>query len=161
MFTRKIFIALIIAAMTTITAFAQTNHAPQWTSPTGAWVGTITSGPGGPPPFRVLMNFGADGNFIGSADGDSLVGASPSFGVWERVGDPSLRKYAATFLQIFYAPDSSPTALVKVRQTFILNRSGNTMEGPATVDIFLPDGTLVFAGTATGTATRIVSEPLP
>ena len=161
MFTKKIFIALIIAAVTTITALAQNNNPPQWTSPTGAWVGTITAGPGGPPPFRALMNFGADGNFIGSADGDSLVGASPSFGVWERIGDPSSRKYAATFLQIFYAPDSSPTALVKVRQTVILNKSGDTWEGPATVDIFLPDGTLVFAGTATGTATRIRSEPLP
>ena len=161
MFTRRLFIAMIIAAMTTLTACAQIKNPPAWTSPTGAWVGTITSGPGGPPPFRVLMNFGADGNFIGSADGDSLVGASPSFGVWERVGDPTLRKYAATFLQIYYAPDSSPTALVKVRQTFILNKAGNTMEGPATVDIFLPDGTLVFSGTATGTATRIQSEPLP
>ncbi len=160
MFTKKIFIALIITALTTISAFAQTNSAPQWTSPTGSWMGTITSGPGGPPPFRVLMSFGADGNFIGTADGDSLVGASPSLGVWERVGDPNSRKYAATFLQIYYAPDSSPTALVKVRQTFILNRSGNTMEGPAIVDIYLPDGTLVFSGTATGTATRIQSEPL-
>jgi hypothetical protein len=161
MFTRKFFIALILAAMTTISAFAQSNNAPQWTSPAGAWIGTITSGPGGPPPFRVLMTFTSDGNFIGTADGDSFAGGSPSLGVWERVGDPSSRKYAATFLQIFYATDSSPTALVKVRQTFILNRLGNTMEGPATVDIFLPDGTLVFAGTATGTATRIQSEPLP
>jgi hypothetical protein len=29
------------------------------------------------------------------------------------------------------------------------------------VDIFAPNGTLVFSGTATATATRIQSEPLP
>jgi hypothetical protein len=161
MFTKQIFIALIIATMTTITAFAQTRHSPDWATPTGAWSGTVTAGPGGPPPFRVLMNFTADGNFIGSGDGDSFSGGSPQHGVWERIGDTSSRTFAVTFLQLFYAPDSSPTAMVKVRQTVILNRSGDTWEGPATVDIFAPDGTLVFAGTATGTATRIRSEPLP
>jgi hypothetical protein len=162
MFTKKIFIALFIAAMTTITAFGQKGAAPSWTSPAGAWVGTVTSGPGGPPPFRVLMNFTADGNFIGSGDGDSFSGASPGHGVWERIGGTSSRTYAVTFLQLFYAPDSSPTFLSKVRQTVILNSSGNTWEGPATVEFFTPDGTtLLFAGTATGRATRIQSEPLP
>src|SRR5688572_27213557 len=104
MFAKKIFIALFIAAMTTITAFGQKGAAPSWTSPAGAWVGTVTSGPGGPPPFRVLMNFTADGNFIGSGDGDSFSGASPGHGVWERIGGTSSRTYAVTFLQLFYAP---------------------------------------------------------
>ncbi len=85
MLTRKIFIAMIIAAMTTLTALAQTNNQPAWTSPTGSWEGVVTA-IGGPPPFRVLMNFTADGGFTGSGDGDNAVG-SPQYGVWERIGD--------------------------------------------------------------------------
>jgi len=166
MFTKKIFIALIIAMMTTMTAFAQSGaifQSPGFNAanPTGAWIGIVTAGPGGPPPFRVLMNFTADGNFIGSGDGDSFSGASPGHGVWERVGTRNSRRFAVTFLQLFYAPDSSPRFLSKVRQTVILNSSGNTWEGPGTVEFFTPDGTtLLFAGTATATATRIRSEPL-
>ena len=177
MIMKKLFLALIIAAMTTMAAFAQSDknqtqadktsvmsNVHNAVKPTGSWIGTVTAGPGGPPPFRVLMNFTADGNFIGSGDGDSFSGGSPQHGVWEEVrSNPrnTTRKFAVTFLQLFYAPDSSPTGLVKVRQTVILNRSGNSWEGPAIVDIFAPDGTLVFSGTATATATRIQSEPLP
>lgn len=160
MFTRKLFIALIIAAVTTITAFAQTNNPPQWTSPTGSWEGVVTSIGGGPPPFRVLMNFTADGGFTGSGDGDSAVG-SPQYGVWERIGGKSSRTYAVTFRQLFYNPDSSSTGSARMQQTVILNESGDTWSGPAVVRIYAPDGTLVFTGNATATATRIVSEPLP
>ncbi len=164
MYTKRIFIAVVIAAMTTMTALAQSTEGPDWTSPAGAWIGTVTSGPGGPPPFRVLMTFNRDGNFVGSGDGDSFSGGSPQHGVWEEVRSNdrnSVRKFAVTFLQIFYAQDSSPTGLVKVRQTVILNKAGNSWEGPAIVSIFAPDGTLVFQGPATATATRIRSEPLP
>ncbi len=160
MFTRKLFIALIIAAVTTITAFAQTNNPPQWTSPTGSWEGVVTSIGGGPPPFRVLMNFTADGGFTGSGDGDSAVG-SPQYGVWERIGGKNSRTYAVTFRQLFYNPDSSSTGSARMQQTVILNETGDTWSGPAVVRIYAPDGTLVFTGTATATATRIQSEPLP
>ncbi len=160
MFTRKLFIALIIAAVTTITAFAQTNNPPQWSSPTGSWEGVVTSIGGGPPPFRVLMNFTADGGFTGSGDGDSAVG-SPQYGVWERIGGKSSRTYAVTFRQLFYNPDSSSTGSARMQQTVILNETGDTWSGPAVVRIYAPDGTLVFTGNATATATRIQSEPLP
>ncbi|MEO8572933.1 MAG: hypothetical protein ABI481_03115 [Pyrinomonadaceae bacterium] len=159
MFTRKLFIALIIAVVTTITAFAQTNNPPQWTSPTGSWEGVVTNVGGGPPPFRVLMNFTADGGFTGSGDGDNAVG-SPQYGVWERIGGKSSRTYAVTFRQLFYAPDSSSTGLGTIQQTVILNESGDTWNGPFVVRIYAPDGTLVFTGGGTATAHRIVSEPL-
>ncbi len=174
MIMRKMILALIIAAMTTMTVFAQSGekqtraaetsverNASDVADPTGSWMGVVTSAPGGPPPFRVLMNFTKDGNFVGTGDGDNFVGGSPQHGVWERVGGRESRRFAVTFLQLFYAPDSSPTLLVKVRQTVILNKSGDTWQGPATVDFFAPDGTLIFSATATATATRIRSEPLP
>ncbi len=176
MFMKKMFLALIIAAMTTMTAFAQSDEKPTQADeisiendfdnaadPTGSWMGVVTAGPGGPPPFRVLMNFTKDGGFTGSGDGDvgPTQSGSPQYGVWERVGGANSRRFAVTFFQLFYAPDSSPTGLHKIRQTVILSRSGDTWQGPGKVDIFAPNGTLVFSGTATATATRIQSEPLP
>ncbi|MEO7539837.1 MAG: hypothetical protein ABIV21_07405 [Pyrinomonadaceae bacterium] len=160
MFIKKMFLVLIIAAITTITAFAQSTSVPQWHSPVGSWEGVVTSIGGGPPPFRVLMNFTADGGFTGSGDGDSAVG-SPQYGVWERIGGKSSRTYTATFRQLFYNPDSTPTGSGTVQQKVILNEAGDAWSGPAVVRIYAPDGTLVFTGTATATATRIQSEPLP
>jgi hypothetical protein len=163
MIMKKVFLALIIAAMTTITAFAQINNSPNWTSPTGSWEGVVTSVGGGPPPFRVLMNFTADGGFIASGDGDSSTNqsGSPQYGVWERIGGKNSRTFAVTFRQLFYAPDSTSLGSARMRQTVILNESGDTWNGPFVVQIFAPDGTLVFTGKGTATATRIQSEPLP
>ncbi|MDQ3491466.1 MAG: hypothetical protein M3449_10440 [Acidobacteriota bacterium] len=155
---RKVFLALIIAAISTTAAFAQ-NQVNKNT-PTGSWIGVVTAGPGGPPPFRVLVNFTADGGFTGSGDGDSFAGGSPQYGVWERVGGANSRRFAATFLQLFYDANSNATLLGKVRQTVILDKSGNAWQGPGIVDLFAPDGSLIFSGTATATATRIQSEPL-
>ncbi len=173
MFTKKVFLALFMAAITTMAAFAQSGenrtqseeasvignerYAP---NPIGSWMGVVTSEGGGPPPFRVLMNFTKDGGFTGSGDGDNSVG-SVQYGVWEKVGGGNSRQFAVTFLQLYYAADGTSTGSGKIRQTVILNRSGDTWYGPAQVDIFAPDGTLVFSGAATATATRIQSEPLP
>ena len=173
MVMKKMFLALIIAAMTTMTAFAQSDENQIQTDEaritsntlnagplTGSWEGVVTNAPGGPPPFRVLMNFTADGGFTGSGDGDNSVG-SPQYGVWERVGGGNSRQFAATFRQLFYDANANPTGSAKIRQTVILSRSGNTWQGPFKVEIFAPDGTLVFSGAGTARATRIQSEPLP
>ena len=159
MLTRKILIALTIVAITTTAAFAQINNTPAWTGPAGSWEGVVTNVGGGPPPFRVLMNFTADGGFTGSGDGDNAVG-SPQYGVWERVGGKNSRTYAVTFRQLFYNPDSSSAGSARMQQTVILNEAGDAWSGPFVVRIYLPDGTLVFTGSGTATATRIVSEPL-
>jgi hypothetical protein len=160
MLKKKIVLALFIAAIMATSAFAQAGNAPAWTSPAGSWEGVVTNDVG-PPPFRVLMNFTADGGFTGSGDGDSAVG-SPQYGVWERVGGKNSRTYSVTFRQLFYDPPSStPTGYAKMQQTVILNESGDSWSGPFVVRIYLPDGTLVFTGTGNATATRIASEPLP
>src|SRR5688572_1814894 len=159
MFTKKVLMTLALTILTTVSALAQTNNAPAWTSPTGSWEGVVTA-IGCPPPFRVLMNFTADGGFTDSGDGDSAVG-SPQYGVWERIGDRSSRTYALTFRMLRYNPDSTSTGTHVIQQTVILNEAGDTWSGPGLVKIYTPDGTLVFSGPATATATRIQSEPLP
>jgi len=169
MFMKKMFLALIIAAMTTMATFAQSNeiqfpslinNLPNSVNLTGSWEGVVTNTQGGPPPFRVLMNFTKDGGFTGSGDGDNSVG-SPQYGVWERIGGRNSRQFAVTFRQLFYDANANPTGSAKIRQTVILNWSGDTWQGPFKVEIFAPDGTLVFSGAGTATATRIQSEPLP
>jgi len=177
MMMKKMFLALIIAAMTTMAAFAQSDENQTQTDKTsvmsnvnnagdltGSWMGVVTAGPGGPPPFRVLMTFTGVGGFVGSGDGDVGVtqSGSPQYGVWERIGGSNSRRFALTFFQIYSSnSDSSSRGSAKIRQTIFLSESGNDWHGPGTVDIFAPDGTLVFSGTATARATRIQSEPLP
>jgi hypothetical protein len=163
MYMKKTIAGLIITGMIAITALAQLNVTPEWTGPTGSWEGVVTSVNGGPPPFRVLMTFTADGGFIGSGDGDSSVNqsGSPQYGVWERIGGKASRRYAVTFRQLYYAPDATSMGSATIRQTVVLNESGDTWEGPAEVKIFAPDGTLVFTGASVATATRIRSNPLP
>lgn len=173
MIMKKMFLALIIAAMTTMTAFAQSDenqtqvndettvsNSDNANKPTGSWEGIVTNTQGGPPPFRVLMNFTADGGFTGSGDGDNSVG-SPQYGVWKHVPKLNPRQFAVTFRQLFYDANANPTGSAKIRQTVILSQSGNTWQGPFTIEIFAPDGTLVFSGGGMTTATRIQSEPLP
>ena len=159
MFTKKVLMTLALTILTTVSALAQTNNAPAWMSPTGSWEGVVTP-IGGPPPFRVLMNFTADGGFTGSGDGDSAVG-SPQYGVWERLGDRNSRTFALTFRMLRYNPDSTSTGTHVIQQTVILNAAGDTWTGPGIVRVYTPDGTLVFSGPATATASRIQSEPLP
>ncbi len=80
-----------------------------------------------------------------------------------RLGTSRRRKFPAVrgdILQLFYDANSNATLLGKVRQTVILDKSGNAWQGPGIVDLFAPDGSLIFSGTATATATRIQSEPL-
>jgi hypothetical protein len=175
MFMKKMFLALIIAVMTTMATFAQSNenqtkadeasvriNINNADNPTGSWMGVVTNTQGGPPPFRVLMNFTADGGFTGSGDGDNSVG-SPQYGVWERVsgGRISRQQFAVTFRQLFYDANANPTGSAKIRQAVILSPSGDSWQGPFKVEIFAPDGTLVFSGGGTAAATRIQSEPLP
>jgi len=177
MIMRKVFLALIIAAMTTMTAFAQSDEKPTQAdkisiendfdnaaAPTGSWMGVVTNTQGGPPPFRVLMNFTKDGGFTASGDGDvgPTQSGSPLYGVWERVGGRNSRRFAATFLQLYSTNTTGASqGMAKIRQTVILSHSGDTWQGPFKVEIFAPDGTLVFSGGGTATATRIQSEPLP
>lgn len=167
MIIKKMFLALIIAAMTTMAAFAQSNenqtsvksNGPNAATPAGSWMGVVTNDAPGPPPFRVLMTFTGAGGFVGSGDGDNSVG-SPQYGVWERVGSENSRVFALTFHQLFSDANGNSTGSVKVRQTVFLGASGNDWHGPFTVEIFAPDGTSVFTGTGRASATRIQSEPL-
>lgn len=157
---KKTFVASILAAaLLTVSVFAQINRGGPRTLPTGAWEGVVTNLQGGPPPFRMLMTFTSDGNWIGSSDGDSN-GASATHGLWEQIGDGNSRTFSITARQIQYNQNSVPTASVTIRQKFTLNAAGDAMEGPFEVKIFLPDGTLVFTGGGVSTATRVVSDPL-
>lgn len=153
---KRIFMALIIMGMMATMASAQSDHQKS-EDITGSWEGVVTNLSGGPPPFRVLMTFTGVGGFVGSGDGDDSVG-SPQYGVWERTGR---RRFALTFRQLFSNSDGSSNGSGRVRQTIIVSKSGDKWSGPFKVEIFAPDGTLMFSGDGTAQASRIQSEPLP
>src|SRR5262245_36031470 len=55
---------------------------------TGSWEGIETPGPGGPPPFHILLTFGSDGTVVATDDGPpnpQLYGSE--HGAWERTGN--------------------------------------------------------------------------
>ena len=158
MYIKKFIGLFIIISATAIASFAQAGSRSAWHSPEGSWEGVVTNLEGGPAPFRVLMTFTAGGGFIGTGDGDNAVG-SPQHGVWERIGGASSRTYAVTFRQLFYMSDASPTGTARIRQTVLLNKAGDSWSGPFTIEILDADGIVVFIGSGTSTATRIVPEP--
>jgi len=125
---------------------------------------TVTP-PGGAPPFRGLITFNKDGGVIASVQGDILLNAPPGVppvataghGAWEKTGS---RRYAFTFIQIFYDADGNYQGEAKIRHSITLNHRGNSWSGQLQVEIFDADGNVVFTGSATEQATRIVVEPL-
>ncbi len=175
---KRILLASVVLAVMASVASAQSLDRPggvqtdppkrlaglQAESLVGSWIATVTpTGPGAPPPFKVLLNFTEDGGFTGSAQGDICQEgvATPGYGAWSPAGG---RRFDMTFLQIIYQPKDPvgiPLGTFKVRQTINLSESGNEWSGPFKGDIFDPTGNLVFASQGTATAKRIVVERLP
>jgi hypothetical protein len=179
---KNIFVALMIAgflAFQTSVVFAQSSEIKsneqsgkilepsdfqQSDRLEGSWRVTVTP-PGGAPSFRGLITFNKDGGLVASAQGDVLLNAPPGVppvataghGAWEKIGS---RRYAFTFLQILYDADGNYQGEAKIRHSITLDHRGNSWSGQLQVEIFDADGNVVFTGSATEQATRIVVEPL-
>lgn len=136
-----------------VTDFAVNN------SIAGSWY--VSSTPNGGVPFKGMITFSDGGGLIASAQGDNLVDigslATAGHGTWERTGN---REFLFTFRQILYRPDGSYDGGVKVRHTAMMDRRGMEWTGQLTVEIFNANDEVVFSGTGSGTAIRIVAEPL-
>jgi hypothetical protein len=98
---------------------------------TGSWfVKNTLVVPGGPPPppFFSLSTFTKDGNFIGATPSIVSHPTTPGFGVWQRTGG---RTFALTFRSIESDSDANAIGFIEVRQTIMLNHSGDTWDGTA------------------------------
>jgi hypothetical protein len=161
---RRIVSILIAAFLLSVSgAFAQSLlppvAVPANNSITGSW--QVNSTPDGAPPFRGLITFSEGGGMIASAQGDNLINAgslaTPGHGAWSRTGN---REFLFTFVQILYNADGEHDGMIRIRHTATMNKSGNAWTGQLTLEVFDPGDNLVFTGTGSGTATRIVPLPL-
>ena len=175
---KTIFAVLVMAgflALQTTAVFAQMNKiksselsgrineiqsSQQSNDITGSWRVTVNP-PGGAPSFIGLITFNKDGGLIASAQGDILLNdqslATAGHGAWEKMGS---RRYAFTFIQIIYGAAGDYQGEAKIRHSVTLDQRGNSWSGQLQVEIFDADGNVVFTGSGTEQATRIVVEPL-
>ena len=154
-------VAAILLTASTFTTSAQVAERIELTGPPNSIVGAwfVDSTPDGPPPFKGMINFGAGGTVIASAQGDILQNAgslaTAGHGTWARTGS---REFVFSFRQILYNADGDYDGLVAVRHNATLSKDGNSWEGRLTVQIYGANDELLINGTGRGTARRIVAE---
>lgn len=130
----------------------------------GSWYMTVTSDTS-PIPFRAMVTFCEGGGVVASAQGDILLQAPPgvppvataAHGAWLRTSN---REFLFTFRQIFYNADGSYAGGAKIRNAGLLNAFANNMSGQLIVQYYDSDDQVVFTGTGSFTASRIVAEAL-
>lgn len=160
---RKIIITLIMTFA--LGAFATTHgQVSSNNAITGSWQVTVTSVTF-PEPFRALLTFDGEGGVIGSAQGDVLLSPPPgvppiataAHGSWTRTAN---RNFLFTFRQIFYNGDGYYAGGAKIRNAAVISKSGNEMSGQLVVNYYDAADVVVFTGSGSFTATRIVPESL-
>ena len=130
----------------------------------GSWYLTVTSETF-PVPFRGMVTMSEGGGVVASAQGDVLLQAPPgvppvataAHGAWSRTAN---REFLFTFRQIFYTADGTYAGGAKISNDATLDAFGNSMSGQLVVDYYDANDQVVFTGTGTFTATRIVAEGL-
>ena len=128
----------------------------QKTAIVGSWLGISSEG------NRILQSFTSDGIFLAAVQGG--VNTDPLFGVlttghgaWKHLGG---RQFGLTAISINYDINTGAyLGYLKARLVLTLNKAGDQMRGTDKVEIFGPDGELVFTATGNTTFTRIKFEP--
>ena len=136
---------------------SQESRAERKTAIVGSWLGI--SGEGN----RLINSFTSDGIILGSVQTEvstipELGVLTPSHGVWTYL---SGRQFGVTTVGILYDINTGAyLGYLKARLVLTLNEAGDQMSGTDKVEIFGPDGKLVFAVPVGNTTfTRIKFEP--
>ena len=115
------------------------------------WTANDAPGPGLETAYAV---FHADGTYV-EVDPNIGVGV----GVWRVTGERS-----AELTYVFQDIDPEPTAIapgtVTVRQSVAVDTAGDAFTAPLTVEVRIPDGTVVFSAAYTARGTRLQVEPM-
>jgi hypothetical protein len=125
---------------------------------TGSWEGIFTPEDGGPPPFRIMLTFGANGEAV-EADGGppDPQNATPGNGAWERTGD---NEFTVIYKQLLFDTAGSTAATFKARVRFKLDPVKMEISGPVKVDLYEPNGANFLSGAGTIKCSKIRVEPL-
>jgi hypothetical protein len=125
----------------------------------GAWVISITAGPGTPPLpswYKALATFAPDGGLIETIT-DPLIGTG--HGRWTRIHGGGV---AITTLLFQFDASGHFLGTLKARANLTVDRSGDTLSSDAYLfEFFDPNGNLVTSGQGAAHGTRIVVQPLP
>ena len=88
--------------------------------------------------FFGTFTYSSDGTYIGTySDGDNGDGSfSPEHGVWKQIGR---REIATTGLFYGFDADGVLQTILRARGRYSLSRDFEVVQGPWTVDVFLPE----------------------
>jgi hypothetical protein len=112
-------------------------------------------------PFNAVGTFNSDGTFAENTFVEYLAPQTTAArGVWEKV---SSRQVAVTLYGIIIGSSAQPEfqGTYRVRWNLFVNQRADRLSGPYTVDIFAPDGSLLFSFNGTSEGRRARSERLP
>ncbi len=125
---------------------------------TGSWEGVFTPEEGGPPPFRILFTFGAEGTVVVSDAGPPTPqNNTTEHGAWERTGN---NEFTIIYKQFLFNNAGELDSTFKGRVRFKLNRRGTEIHGVVKANIYDPAGNEVLAGAGTIKCTKIKVESL-
>ncbi len=111
-------------------------------------------------PFNAVGTFNADGTFAENTFVEYLSPQTTAArGVWEKV---SARQVAVTLYGIVIGSSGQPEfqGTYRVRWNLYFNQRADRLSGPYTVDVYAPDGSLIFSFNGTSEGRRATSERL-
>lgn len=115
------------------------------------WTANDAPGPGVETAYAV---FHADGTYL-EVDPNIGVGV----GVW-RATDERSAELTYVFQDIDPEPATTAPGTVTVRQSVEVDAAGDAFIAPLTVEVRIPDGTVVFSAAYTARGTRLHVEPM-
>lgn len=101
--------------------------------------------------FPSTTSYLSGGVYLESTSGIPQALKTPGQGVWSR---SSGRTYRLSFKSFNFDAGNNFTGWQIVRQQVTLNHRGDESESAGTVEVYAPNGNLVFTGCSTATATR-------
>jgi hypothetical protein len=115
------------------------------------WTANDAPGPGVETAYAA---FHADGTYL-EVDPNIGVGV----GVWRATGERSV-ELTYVFQDIDPEPATTAPGTVTVRQSVDVDAAGDAFTAPLTVEVRIPDGTMVFSAAYTARGTRLQVEPM-
>jgi hypothetical protein len=101
--------------------------------------------------FPSIGTFMSGGTFLDSTSGIPQAQKTPGHGVWNHIGG---RTYRFKFKSFSFDSSGNPTGWTIITHEATLNRQATEYESAGTAEVYNPNGTLIFTGCSTTTATR-------
>jgi hypothetical protein len=101
--------------------------------------------------FHSLGTYMTGGTMIDSTSGTAQELKTPGQGEWRHLGGPA---YELAFKSFTFDPAGNFTGWTKIVHVATMDPSGESYSSEGSLEVYAPNGTLVFTGCASTTATR-------